>query len=88
MRSDRCCGRWTGSPGLTGLVMLMVLVRLRTAAITGRYVNIIGHDYVERGLPNFFEDFRNSMYVYTPDFLSRTVAMAKRSWVHATQWAS
>lgn len=45
-----------------GLVMLMDLVRLRTEALTERYVNVLGHDYIERGLPAFFEDFRNSMY--------------------------
>lgn len=57
-----------------GLVMLMDLVRLRTAGITERYVDIIGHDYVERGLPNFFDDFRNSMYAaFTPEELSEAI---------------
>lgn len=57
-----------------GLVMLMDLVRLRTADITERYVNIIGHDYRERGLPNFFDDFRNSMYAsFTPEELRRAI---------------
>lgn len=67
-----------------GLVMLMDLVRLRTAAITERYVNIIGHDYVERGLPNFFEDFRNSMYAaYTPDELGQAIPTdTARNWCH------
>ena len=42
-----------------GLVVIMDLVRLRTAALTERYVNCLGHDYVQRGLPAFFDDFRN-----------------------------
>jgi ubiquinone/menaquinone biosynthesis C-methylase UbiE len=45
-----------------GLIMVMDLARLRTARLTERYVNTLGHDYVMRGLPQFFEDFRNSMY--------------------------
>ena len=58
----------------TWLVMLMDLVRLRTAGITERYINIIGHDYIERGLPNFFDDFRNSMYAsYTPEELREAI---------------
>lgn len=67
-----------------GLVMLMDLVRLRTKAITERYVNIIGHDYVQRGLPNFFDDFRNSMYAaYTPKELRQAIpADTIRNWCH------
>jgi ubiquinone/menaquinone biosynthesis C-methylase UbiE len=45
-----------------GLVMLMDLARLRTAELTETYVNFLGGDYVAKGLPNFFDDFRNSMY--------------------------
>jgi len=45
-----------------GLVMVMDLVRLRTAKLTDRYVGTVGRDYVERGLPDFFDDFRDSMY--------------------------
>jgi ubiquinone/menaquinone biosynthesis C-methylase UbiE len=57
-----------------GLVMVMDLVRLRTAAITERYIDIIGHDYVDRGLPNFFDDFRNSMYAaFTPQELNGAI---------------
>jgi SAM-dependent methyltransferase len=45
-----------------GLVMAMDLVRLKSRALTEHYVNVLGHDYVDRGLPDFLEDFRNSMY--------------------------
>ncbi len=45
-----------------GLLMVMDLVRLRTAALTERYVKTLGHDYVERGLSSFYQDFRNSMF--------------------------
>ncbi|MEF8754670.1 MAG: class I SAM-dependent methyltransferase [Accumulibacter sp.] len=67
-----------------GLVMLMDLVRLRTADITERYINIIGHDYIERGLPNFYEDFRNSMYAaYTPEELRKAIPTdTARNWCH------
>lgn len=65
-----------------GLVMLMDLVRLRTAAITERYIQIIGHDYIERGLPNFFDDFRNSMYAsFTPEELREAIpTKSDRRW--------
>lgn len=45
-----------------GLVMVMDVVRLRTRALTEHYVNSLGHDYIQRGLPNFFDDFRHSMF--------------------------
>jgi len=64
-----------------GLVMLMDLVRLRTAAITERYVEILGHDYVERGLPSFLEDFRNSMYAaWTAKELHQAIPTGSRRW--------
>ena len=57
-----------------GLVMVMDLVRLRTARLTERYVNLLGHDYRERGLPHFFDDFRNSMYAaWTANELRRAI---------------
>ena len=67
-----------------GLVMVMDLVRLRTAALTGRYVNTLGRDYVERGLPGFLEDFRNSMYAaWTAQELSQAIPRdSRRSWCH------
>jgi ubiquinone/menaquinone biosynthesis C-methylase UbiE len=46
----------------SGLITLMDLVRLRTKELTERYVNTLGADYVDRGLPAFFEDFQHSMY--------------------------
>ncbi len=67
-----------------GLVMLMDLVRLRTAELTERYVHTLGHDYVERGLPSFFEDFRNSMYAaWTADELHQAIPRdTARTWCH------
>ena len=67
-----------------GLVMVMDLVRLRTAGLTERYVNTLGHDYVERGLPNFFEDFRNSMYAaWTAEELRQAIPRnTDRYWCH------
>jgi ubiquinone/menaquinone biosynthesis C-methylase UbiE len=65
-----------------GLIMVMDLARLRTAKLTARYVQILGQDYIERGLPNFFEDFRNSMYAaWTPSELFSTIPTdSRRFW--------
>jgi hypothetical protein len=67
-----------------GLVMVMDLVRLRTEELTARYVQTLGHDYVERGLPNFFEDFRNSMYAaWTANELFSGIPRdSRRFWCH------
>ncbi len=45
-----------------GLVFVMDLVRLRTKAITERYVRLVGADYHARGLGAFYEDFYHSMF--------------------------
>ncbi len=67
-----------------GLVMVMDLARLRTAKLTERYVKTLGHDYSERGLPAFLEDFRNSMYaVWTPKELATAIPTdSPRWWCH------
>ncbi|MBN1908770.1 MAG: class I SAM-dependent methyltransferase [Pirellulales bacterium] len=67
-----------------GLVMVMDLVRLRTEALTERYVNTLGHDYVQRGLPSFFKDFHNSMYAaWTAKELRQAVPRdTSRHWCH------
>jgi ubiquinone/menaquinone biosynthesis C-methylase UbiE len=67
-----------------GLILVMDLVRLRTAAITERYVRLLGGDYIARGLPNFFNDFHNSMYAaWTGDELRKAVPRGtKRTWCH------
>ncbi len=67
-----------------GLVMVMDLVRLRTAELTERYVQTLGHDYVARGLPAFFDDFRNSMYAaWTADELHGAIPRdSQRWWCH------
>jgi len=68
----------------TGLVMLMDLARLRTAKLTERYVNTLGQDYKDRGLGEFFDDFRNSMYaVWTPKELRGVIPTdSARWWCH------
>ena len=67
-----------------GLVMVMDVVRLRTQALTEHYVNSLGHDYIERGLPNFFDDFRNSMYAaWTAKELREAIPRdTNRYWCH------
>jgi ubiquinone/menaquinone biosynthesis C-methylase UbiE len=67
-----------------GLILVMDLVRLRTARVTERYVNLLAHDYVARGLPSFFNDFRNSMYAaWTGEELRRAVPVeTRRTWCH------
>lgn len=65
-----------------GLVVVMDLVRLRTRALTESYVHLLADDYVRRGLPNFLDDFRNSMYAaWTPEELASAVpASSERKW--------
>lgn len=67
-----------------GLVMVMDLARLRTAKLTEKYVNTLGHDYVERGLPDFLEDFRNSQYAaWTAKELHQAIPTdSSRHWCH------
>jgi ubiquinone/menaquinone biosynthesis C-methylase UbiE len=67
-----------------GMIMVMDLVRLRTASLTERYVKVLGHDYVARGLPDFFEDFKNSMYAaWTPSEIASAVPPeTQRQWWH------
>lgn len=67
-----------------GLVMLMDLARLRTARLTERYVNTLAWDYRARGLPQFFEDFRNSMYAaWTPEEIREAIPrQSDRHWWH------
>jgi ubiquinone/menaquinone biosynthesis C-methylase UbiE len=67
-----------------GLVMLMDLARLRTEALTEKYVNFLGGDYIARGLPNFFNDFRNSMYAaWTYSELQTAIPRdSRRVWCH------
>jgi ubiquinone/menaquinone biosynthesis C-methylase UbiE len=67
-----------------GLIMAMDLVRLRTAELTERYVQTLGRDYVERGLPNFLEDFRNSMYAAwtAKELFSAIPRDSRRFWCH------
>lgn len=67
-----------------GLVMLMDVTRLRTEKLTERYVQLLGRDYKARGLPNFFEDFRNSMYAaWTVQELREAIPRdSNRLWCH------
>jgi len=67
-----------------GVVMVMDLVRLRTAQLTERYVNTLGQDYAERGLSSFLEDFRNSMYAeWTANEFHQAIPKdSDRYWCH------
>lgn len=67
-----------------GLVMVMDLARLRTEALTEKYVKTLGHDYKARGLPAFFDDFRNSMFAaWTVDELREAIPRdSDRYWCH------
>jgi len=67
-----------------GIVMVMDLVRLRTAPLTERYVGVLGRDYVEKGLPDFLNDFKNSMYAaWTPSEMASAVPPnTHRRWYH------
>jgi ubiquinone/menaquinone biosynthesis C-methylase UbiE len=67
-----------------GLILVTDLARLRTQEITDQYVSIMGSDYDQLGLPDFFADFRNSMFAaWTPQELQQAVpSNAKRNWLH------
>ena len=45
-----------------GLVMVMDLARLRTGALTEKYVGTIGANYMKMKIPYFYNQFRDSMY--------------------------
>jgi hypothetical protein len=65
-----------------GLVVVMDLVRLRTRELTENYIELLAHDYIERGLPNFVQDFRDSMYAaWTPaEMVTAVPSKSKRRW--------
>lgn len=65
-----------------GLVVVMDLVRLRTRELTENYIGLLAHDYIERGLPNFLQDFRDSMYAaWTPaEMVAAVPSKSKRRW--------
>jgi ubiquinone/menaquinone biosynthesis C-methylase UbiE len=67
----------------SGLVVVMDLARLKSAAVTETYVNLVGQDYKARGLSAFFNDFRNSMYAaWTTAELARTAPTTfARRWI-------
>ena len=67
-----------------GLIMVMDLARLRTAGLTESYVSNLGRDYVDSGLPQFFDDFRNSMYAaWTTHELREAIPIdTDRFWCH------
>lgn len=67
-----------------GLVMVMDLARLRTAALTESYVNLIGADYLKMGIPYFFNQFRDSMYAaWTCSELATAIPRnSRRVWCH------
>lgn len=67
-----------------GVVFVMDLARLRTKDLTTRYVEIVGGDYVSRGLRCFYDDFGNSMNAaWTTDELKSVVpTQTNRLWKH------
>ena len=67
-----------------GLVMVMDLARLRTAALTENYVSLLGADYLKMGLPYFFNQFRDSMYAaWTCSELATAIPPnSRRVWCH------
>jgi ubiquinone/menaquinone biosynthesis C-methylase UbiE len=73
---DRVCNQ-------DGLVVVMDLVRLRTEAITEKYVNLVGREYKSLGLTDFFNQFRDSMYAaWTADELNSAIPNdSNRNWI-------
>jgi ubiquinone/menaquinone biosynthesis C-methylase UbiE len=66
-----------------GLVMVMDLARLRTAALTENYVSTIGASFREK-LPNFYQQFYDSMYAaWTYSELRTAIPQdSRRVWCH------
>ncbi len=71
-----------------GTLFVLDLVRLRTAALTERYVSLIGAEYLRRGLNVLYEDFRSSMYAaWTPQELRQAVPPdTHRRWCILVPW--
>jgi ubiquinone/menaquinone biosynthesis C-methylase UbiE len=67
-----------------GVILVMDLVRLRTKALTETYVHFLGADYLKQGLPNFFNDFKDSMHAaWTTDELRLAIPQkSNRIWFH------
>ncbi len=71
-----------------GMVLLTDLVRLKSASITEKYTQLIGKDYIHRGLLQFQQDFCNSMQAaWTGSELSQSIPKQSRKvWSHSVQW--
>ena len=67
-----------------GLVMVMDLARLRTGALTEKYVGLIGANYLKMGIPYFYNQFRDSMYAaWTYSELESAIPKSsERVWCH------
>jgi len=66
-----------------GLVALIDLIRLPTAAITEDFVKLAGRDYITKGWPAFYDDFYQSMYAAwtTEEMTSAVPRHSPRKWV-------
>jgi ubiquinone/menaquinone biosynthesis C-methylase UbiE len=67
-----------------GLVVVMDLVRLRTADLTERYVSAVARDYLRRDLRFLYDEFRHSMFAaWTVDEFRHVIPRASnRLWCH------
>ena len=64
-----------------GLIVVLDLVRLRTASLTERYVQLLGADYRKRGLESFYNDFHSSMFAaFTADELQSAIPHDTGRW--------
>ena len=71
------------------LIQLTDLVRLKTESITDRYTQLLGQDYLDRGLDHFQKDFCHSMRAaWTGDELRSSLPLNRsRRWYHrAPKW--
>jgi ubiquinone/menaquinone biosynthesis C-methylase UbiE len=69
---------------LDGLIVVMDLVRLRTAKVTEKYCDVVGAGYKARGLNAFYLDFYNSMFAaWTIEELASALpSVTSRRWFH------
>lgn len=67
----------------SGLIVVMDPIRQKTKRLAEGYVKAAGQDYLDRGLVNFYRQFRDSIYAsFTPsEFLQAVPKNSPRKWV-------
>ncbi len=69
-----------------GLIVIMDPVRQKSTRLAEGYIKTAGQDYLDQQLPNFYRQFRDSVYAsWTPDELWSVIPQStRRNWVQIT----